>query len=104
MEAYAVVETGGKQYVVKARDILRVERLPQEAGKTIELGPLLAVSDGKTLNVGKPAIEGSKATCKVLSHVRGTKVISFRKKRRKGYSRQKGHRQELTVLRVESIG
>jgi large subunit ribosomal protein L21 len=104
MEAYAVVETGGKQYVVKARDILKVESLPKEVGQKIELGPLLAVSDGQKLNVGKPTIEGTKITCTVLSQIRGKKVTSFRKKRRKGYSRQKGHRQELTVLRVESIG
>ena len=104
MEAYAVVETGGKQYVVKPREILVVESLPQKVGEKIELGPLLAVSDGQKLNVGKPTIKGTKATCTVLSHIRGRKVISFRKKRRKGYSRQKGHRQELTVLRVESIG
>ena len=104
MEAYAVVETGGKQYIVKPRDILEVERLVKKVGETIELGPLLALSDGQKLNVGKPVIEGAKATCTVLSQIRGAKVVSFRKKKRKGYSRQKGHRQELTVLRVDSIG
>jgi len=104
MEAYAVVETGGKQYIVKPRDILKVESLSSKAGEKVELGPLLALSDGQKLIVGKPTIEGTKATCTVVSHIRGAKVISFRKKRRKGYVRKKGHRQELTVLRVESIG
>ena len=104
MEAYAVVETGGKQYVVKPRDVLKVESLPKEIGEKIELGPLLAVSDGHKLTVGKPTIEGSKITCTVLSQFRGAKVVSFRQKRRKGYTRQKGHRQEVTLLRVESIG
>ena len=104
MEAYAVVETGGKQYMVKPRDTLKVESLSSKAGEKVELGPLLALSDGQKLTVGKPTIEGTKATCTVLSHIRGAKVISFRKKRRKGYIRKKGHRQELTVLRVESIG
>lgn len=104
MEAYAVVETGGKQYVVKPLDVLEVESLAAEVGKKIELGPLLALSDGKKLDVGKPTLEGTKAVCTVVKHIRGTKVVSFRKKRRKGYSRQIGHRQELTVLKVESIG
>ena len=104
MEAYAVVETGGKQYVVRPRDVLEVESLPSEVGQKIELGPLLALSDGTKLSVGKPTLKGTKATCTVVSHIRGVKVVSFRKQRRKGYTRRKGHRQELTVLRVESIG
>jgi len=104
MEAYAVVETGGKQYIVKPRDIVQIESLSAKVGEQVELGPLLALSDGQKLNVGKPTIKGTKAACTVVSHIRGAKVISFRKKRRKGYLRKKGHRQEITVLRVDSIG
>ena len=65
---------------------------------------MLALSDGKKLSVGAPSIAGAKVTATVLEHIRGEKVVSFRKKRRKGYHRKKGHRQSLTVLRVDSIG
>jgi large subunit ribosomal protein L21 len=103
MDAYAVVETGGKQYRAKVKDLLKVEHLDAEAGTTVELRPVLAVSDGKSLRVGKPALKEATVTAKVLKHIRGDKVISFKKKRRKGYARKIGHRQELTVLEVESI-
>jgi len=103
MEVYAVVETGGKQYLVKPNDMFRVERLDAEPGQQVELQPVLAVSDGEKLQVGAPEVEGAKVTSTVVEHVRGAKVVSFKKKRRKGYSRKQGHRQELTVLKVESI-
>ena len=100
---YAVIKTGGKQYRVKAGDILRVERLKAEAGKKVELRPVFAVSDGKKLEVGTPEIKNAKVTSRVIEHIRGKKVVSFKRKRRKGYSRKIGHRQESTVLKVESI-
>ena len=102
MEAYAVVLTGGKQYRVQPEDSLQVERLDAEEGADVEL-PVLAVSDGKTLTIGKPRVERAAVKAKVLQHLRGEKLVSFKKKRRKGYSRKKGHRQELTLLKVESI-
>jgi len=103
MEAYAVVETGGKQYRVRAGDTLQVEKLDVEQGGNIELSPVLAVSDGTELTIGKPRVEDAKVTASVVRHTRGDKVVSFKKKRRKGYSRKKGHRQELTVLKIESV-
>ncbi len=103
MEAYAVVETGGKQYRVKPEDTLSVELLKAEAGDSIDLDRVLALSDGESLKVGTPLVEGAKVTAKVVEHIRGEKVVSFKKKRRKGYSRKVGHRQELTVLKIESI-
>lgn len=103
MEVYAVVETGGKQYRVTANDTLRVERLDAEVGATVELRPVLAVSDGENLAVGTPAVEGTKVTSEVIDHIRGHKVVSFKKKRRKGFSKKIGHRQELTVLKVVEI-
>jgi large subunit ribosomal protein L21 len=103
MEAYAVVQTGGKQYRVKANDTFQVELLTAEPGQKIELSPVLAVSDGVTLNVGTPEVEGAKVTATVVEHMRGVKLISFKKKRRKGFKKKKGHRQELTVITVESI-
>ena len=104
MEAYAVVQTGGKQYLVQANDTLKVESLAGEPGAKIELEPVLALSDGTTLQVGKPVMAGAKVTATVVSQIRGPKVVNFKKKRRKGYKRKVGHRQELTVLKVESIG
>ena len=102
MEAYAVIETGGKQYRVSAGDTLKVEKLKTEVGQQVELN-VLALSDGEKLQVGTPTIDDIKVTSTVVDHTRGDKVISFKKKRRKGYSRQKGHRQELTVLKVENV-
>ena len=104
MEAYAVVQTGGKQYLAQAKTILKVEKLAAQPGEKIELKPVLALSDGTSLKVGKPDIEGAAVTATVVEHIRGKKIISYKKKRRKGYERKKGHRQSLTVLKVEAIG
>jgi len=103
MEAYAVVKTGGKQYRVIAGDSLQVDRLAAEVGAKIELTPVLAVSDGKALRIGAPEVKDAKVTAEVIKHMRGTKVVAFKKKRRKGYSKKIGHRQELTVLKIGSI-
>ncbi len=103
MKAYAVIETGGKQYRVEAADTLRVERLPAEVGARITIQPVLAVSDGATLTIGRPYVEQAEVVATVVDHVRGAKVVAFRKKRRKGYNRKQGHRQEQTVLKIESI-
>ena len=103
MEAYAVVETGGTQYRVNAGDTLQVEKLEGTSGDKLELTDVLAVSDGNELKIGTPAVEGASVTTTVVDQIRGPKVINFKKKRRKGYSRKVGHRQELTVLKVDNI-
>lgn len=103
MAAYAIIETGGKQYRVEEGNILDVERLEEEAGSEVEIGRVLAVSDGSALNVGSPLVDGSAVTAKVVEHLRGKKVVSFKKKRRKGYTRKKGHRQELTRIEITKI-
>lgn len=104
MEAYAVIETGGKQYRVGAGETLDVERLDGEAGASIALDRVLALSDGTSLTVGTPAVEGVAVTAEILEHLRGPKVISFKKKRRKGYKRKQGHRQELTRIKIVQLG
>ncbi len=104
MEAYAVVETGGKQYRVQAGDTLEVEKLDAEVGSAFELDQVLAISDGESLTVGTPTLGSAKVVSKVVDQKRGPKVINFKKKRRKGYTRKVGHRQSLTVLTIESIG
>jgi len=103
MNAYAVIESGGKQHLVCQEDVLEVERLRAEAGSEIDLKPVLAVSNGTNLTVGKPYIENASVKVLVVKHIRGPKVISFKMKRRKGYHRKIGHRQELTVLNIKEI-
>ena len=102
MEAYAVIETGGKQYRVKQGDILDVELMHLEEGSSVELDTL-AVSDGSELTIGTPVVDGAKVKVSVVENFRGKKIYSFKKKRRKGYRRKIGHRQEQTKIKVESI-
>ena len=101
--SYAVIATGGKQYRVEAGQTIEIERLKEEAGKEVALSTVLAFSDGSTLKVGSPYIEGAVVTLEITEHFRGPKVINFKKKRRKGYQRKVGHRQELTRAVVKSI-
>jgi large subunit ribosomal protein L21 len=103
MEPYAVVETGGKQYRVKTGDTLKVELLAGEVGQTVELGAVLALSDGQDLKIGAPLVAGAKVSAEIVKTIRGEKVVAFKKKRRKGYKRKVGHRQKLMVIKVSSI-
>ena len=102
-DTYAVIETGGKQYRVKPNDMIEVERLETPVGEKLAFENVLAVRDGNTLTIGTPSLKGVTVTSLVLEHIRGKKLISFKKKRRKGYSRKQGHRQELTILKIETI-
>lgn len=104
MDGYAVVETGGKQYRVKAGDVLSVEKLAGEAGDKLTLSRVLALSDGTSLKIGQPEVDGAAVQATVVKQFRGEKVIAFRKKRRKGYKKKQGHRQSLTQIKIESIG
>lgn len=104
MEPYAVVETGGKQYRVKAGDTLKVELLDGDKGAAVVLDSVLALSDGAKLTIGTPLVKGAKVNAEIVEQARGPKLVAYKKKRRKGYERKVGHRQHLTVLRVASIG
>jgi len=103
MEAYAIVETGGKQYRVSEKAVFDVELLDGEVGSKIELSNVLAISDGNELKVGTPMIDGALITGTILEQFRGKKVIAFKKKRRKGYKRKVGHRQTLTKIQIDTI-
>ena len=104
MEAYAVIETGGKQYRVQQDDVLSVELLEgAEAGQKIELGRVLALNDGTGLKIGLPVVEGAKVVAEVVEEYRAAKVVAFKKKRRKGYHRKVGHRQNLLKVKIASI-
>jgi large subunit ribosomal protein L21 len=99
---FAIVKTGGKQYRVGVGDQITVERLEGEVGAAISLDQVLAVG-GELPKVGTPVVEGASVTAKIVQQPRGTKIIVFKKKRRKNYRRKRGHRQELTVLKIEDI-
>ena len=100
---FAVLKTGGKQYRVKPGDVLRVEKLPAEAGDTVRLDEVLMLG-GDTPLIGTPRIEGAAVEAEVLEQAKADKVISFVKRRRKhGSQRTRGHRQQLTVLRITGI-
>ena len=103
MQPYAVIETGGKQYHVQVGDSIQIERLPEEKGAEVRIDKVLAVSDGTSLKVGAPFVEGAAVTIEITDHIRGPKLVSFDNKRRKGYSRTVGHRQELTVATVKAL-
>ena len=100
---YAIVKTGGKQYRVAPEDIIRVEKLPGEAGDTVVLEEVLMVATDGGTEVGAPFVDGASVACEVLEQTRAKKVIIFKKKRRKHYRRKKGHRQPVTVLKVSEI-
>lgn len=100
---YAIVDIAGQQYKVEKSKKLKVHRLEAEEGKHVELDKVLLVSDGKTISVGTPTVDGFRIAAKVLSHGKGDKVLVFKKKRRKGYQKLNGHRQYLTELWIEAI-
>jgi large subunit ribosomal protein L21 len=100
---YAVVKTGGKQYRVAKDDVIIVEKLSGETGSSIELEEILAIDDGKELTIGTPLVEGARVAATVLDQKRDKKIIIFKKKRRTGYKRSNGHRQDITVLRITDI-
>ena len=103
MDKYAVLETGGKQALVKVGQKIEIEKIAVEVGQDAELTTVLAVSDGSSLKVGAPYVEGSKVVLSVDGVVKGKKVLNFKAKRRKGSRRLVGHRQQLTVATVKEI-
>jgi large subunit ribosomal protein L21 len=103
MDAYAIIETGGKQYMVRKGSLVDTETVAGEAGAKVKFDRVLAVSDGKELTIGQPALAGATVSASIVKQYRGAKVINFKKKRRKGYRRKIGHRQELTRVKVEAI-
>lgn len=100
---YAVIKTGGKQYRVEANDKLEIERLEGEAGATLEFTEVLMVGSGASVKIGAPTVAGAKVTAELVEQSRGPKVIAFKKRRRKNSRRKKGHRQDLTTIRIKDI-
>ena len=100
---FAVIKTGGKQYKVAAEDKITVMTLPGEAGAKIVFGEVLALFDGATNQIGAPDVAGASVVGEIVEQTRGPKVIAFKKRRRKNSKRKRGHRQDLTVVRVTDI-
>jgi len=100
---FAVIKTGGKQYKVAAEDKITVMTLPGEAGAKIVFNEVLALFDGGTNHVGAPHVSGASVVGEIVEQTRGPKVIAFKKRRRKNSKRKRGHRQDLTVVRVTDI-
>jgi large subunit ribosomal protein L21 len=101
---YAIIKTGGKQYRVAKNDILTVDLLDQEEGSAFESDQVLFVKTGENdYKVGTPFVDGAKVSGKILNHFKDKKVIVFKKKRRKGYRRTAGHRQNYTKIQIADI-
>ena len=100
---YAVVESGGKQYVAREGQSVEVDLLPVEVGSTITLDSVLLAVDDQAVAVGKPAVDGAKITARVEGHVRGPKIVVYRYIPKERFRRKKGHRQQYTRLAIETI-
>ena len=99
----AVFKTGGKQYSVKAGQILKVEKLEGEKGDSISFKDVLAISESTQNTIGSPLVEGAVVEAKILDQIRDKKIIVFKKRKRQNYRSTQGHRQYLTVLKIETI-
>jgi len=100
---YAVITTGGKQYKVSPGDVLRVETLDAKKGDTIELKDVFMIADGDKVSVGRPKLESARVTAEVMGDGRGEKLLIFKHRKRKGYRRTNGHRQNYTAIKVKEI-
>lgn len=100
---FAVIKTGGKQYKVSSGDIVKVERLEGDAGSILHLNDVLMLGGDNTVTVGAPFVQDAAVRATILEQARGDKIIVFKKRRRQGYRRKAGHRQDLTVLRIEEV-
>jgi large subunit ribosomal protein L21 len=101
--AFAVIGTGGKQYRVSEGDVLPVERLEGSAGDSVTFDDVLLVGSESGVSVGTPRVDGAAVRATIVDQTRGPKLIVFKKKRRKHYKRTRGHRQDLTLVRIDAI-
>ncbi|MEX0877446.1 MAG: 50S ribosomal protein L21 [Candidatus Spechtbacterales bacterium] len=102
-DKFVIIKTGGKQYKVSEGSKLKFEKLPEKEGKDIEFKEVLLYADGRGVDVGTPNLSGVSVTGRVVEHGKGDKVIVFKKKKRKRYSKKKGHRQPYTEVEITEI-
>jgi len=100
---YAIVEIAGQQFKVEKNDEIFVHRLEGDPGTKIEFDQVLLLDNDGNISVGKPLVEGTSITGQIVDHVRGDKVVIFKKKRRKGYEKESGHRQDFSKVLIEDI-
>ena len=100
---YALVKTGGKQYRVSKDDTILVERIAADEGAEVILNDIVMLADGDKVTIGTPKVEGAAVSATVMRQTRGPKIIIFRRKRRKNHRRTQGHRQDLTLLKINDI-
>lgn len=100
---YAIVEIQGQQFKVEKDQKIFVHRLDSEEGASLEFNKVLLIDNEGTVNIGAPTVEGAKVSAKVIEHMRGDKVLVFKKKRRKGYKKSRGHRQDFSQILIENI-
>ncbi len=100
---YAIIETGSKQYRVEKDTVLSIEKLPQDKGASVTFDRVLMATDGDKVTVGSPTLKGAKVTGEILDQYKGDKVIAFKMTRRHGYHRTRGHRQNLTRVKITGI-
>jgi len=101
--SYAIIRTGGKQFRVSAGDRLRIEKIEAEVGQEVALGEILALGEGSGLNLDSSALAGQAVQARVLRHGRGPKIHIWKFKRRKGFDRHQGHRQDFTEVLITSL-
>ena len=101
--SFAVIQTGGKQYKVSASEILKIERLNDKEGKTVEFKNVLFLNDDKTTEIGNPNIEGAKVEATILKNTKNRTILVFKKRRRKNSRKKYGHRQLTSVIRITKI-
>jgi large subunit ribosomal protein L21 len=100
---YAVLEIAGKQYKVENESFVYVDKLQGAEGDAVDFDKVLLVDNDGDVKIGAPVVEGAKVSGKILSQVKADKIIVFKKKRRKGYKKRNGHRQQMTKVLIESI-
>ena len=100
---FAVIKTGGKQYKVAADDTITVMTLAGDAGEKITFSDVLMIVDGETTTMGAPMVAGASVAAEIVEQTRGPKVIAFKKRRRKHSKRKRGHRQDLTIVKITGI-
>ena len=101
--SFAVIQTGGKQYKVSASEILKIERLNNQVGKTVEFKKVLFLNDDKTTEIGNPNIQGAKVEATILKNTKNKTILVFKKRRRKNSRKKYGHRQQISLIKITKI-
>ena len=100
---YAVIRTGGKQYRVAQGELLQIDKINGEVGQSVEFTEVLMLANGERIEIGRPVLGDSKVVGEIVEQGKGKKIVIFKSKRRKGYRKKQGHRQQYTILKIKEI-